>query len=91
LETELQSTIVVPVLSEDNLKPQLQHPEVMIGTDGADLANTGVPPKTSAQPRNLPPRAGPLCARAGASAARGDYSQEEIIHKMSGLPAEKPR
>jgi N-acyl-D-amino-acid deacylase len=88
LETELQVEMVAFLLSEDNLKMQLQHPEVMIGSDGAGLATEGPLAKGVPHPRSYGtyPR---LLGRY----VREEHvlSLEAAVWKMSGFPAQKLR
>ena len=88
LETELQVSIVSFHSSEENRQAELQHPAMMIGTDGYALAaegrlSTGVP-----HPRNY--GTFPRVLRRYVREQRV-LSLEEAIWKMSGFPAQKLR
>lgn len=86
LETELQVEIVAFLLSEDNVKMQLRHPAVMIGTDGAGLAAEGPLAKGVPHPRSYGtyPRLLGCYVR-----EQNVLSLEEAVWKMSGFPAQK--
>ena len=86
LETELQMHMIIFIVSEDNVRTQLKHPAVMIGTDGSGLTaerDTG---------GEFPhPRSFGTCPRVLARYVREEklLSMEEAVHKMSGQAAER--
>ena len=88
LATELQVEIVAFLLSDDNVKIQLRHPAVMIGTDGTGLAAEGPLVKGVPHPRSYGtyPRLLGCYVR-----EQNVLSLEEAIWKMSGFPAQKLR
>jgi len=88
LETELQVEIVAFLLSDDNVKMQLRHPAVMIGTDGAGLAAEGPLAKGVPHPRSY----GTYPRLLGSYVREQNVlSLEEAVWKMSGFPAQKLR
>jgi len=86
LETGLQIQMIMPYAAEENLRLQLGHPEMMIGTDSAVHAGTG--PMSSGYPH---PRSYGTFPRILGRYVReqGIIPLEEAIHKMCGLPAKK--
>jgi N-acyl-D-amino-acid deacylase len=85
LETELQMHMIIFIVSEDNVRTQLKHPSVMIGTDGSGL-------KAEDTSGSLPhPRSFGTCPRILARYVRDEklLSMEEAVHKMSGQAAER--
>jgi N-acyl-D-amino-acid deacylase len=88
LETNGQIGMIIFQMSEENVKMQLQHPVMMIGTDGVGLADHGLLARGVPHPRNFGtfPR------------VLGHYVREEkiltlemAIRKMTTMPAEKLR
>ncbi|MCL4561278.1 MAG: D-aminoacylase [Chloroflexi bacterium] len=86
LETEGEIGMIVFMMSEENVRMQLPHPAMMIGTDGVGLAIDGPLAKGVPHPRNFGTFARIL----------GQYVREEkiltlenAIFKMTGLPAKK--
>lgn len=88
LETELQVEMVAFLMSEDNVKMQLRHPAVMIGSDGVGLAAEGPLAKGVPHPRNYG-----TYPRLLGNYVRDEnvLSLEEAVWKMSGYPAQKLR
>lgn len=88
LEAELDASMIVFMMTEDNLKLQLRHPAVMIGTDGYGLATEGPLSKGVPHPRNYGtfPRVLGRYVR-----EQRVIPLEEAIWKMTGLPAQKLR
>ncbi len=88
LETELELQIVAFMMLEDNIKMQLRHPAVMIGSDGVGLAAEG--PLSKGVPH---PRSYGTFPRLLGSYVREEkvLSVEEAVWKMSGFPAQKLR
>ncbi len=86
LETDLQIQMIMPYAGEENLRRQLVHPQMMVGTDSAVHAMTG--PLSSGYPH---PRGYGTFPRILGRYVReeGIIPVEEAIHKMSGLPARK--
>jgi N-acyl-D-amino-acid deacylase len=86
LETELDTSIVKFGMSEENRAHELQHPAMMIGTDGSGLATEG--PLSTGVPH---PRSYGTFPRVLGHYVRalGVISFEEAIWKMCGLPAQK--
>ena len=86
LETDLQIQMIMPYAAEENLRRQLVHPQMMVGTDSAVHATTG--PLSSGYPH---PRSYGTFPRILGRYVReeGIIPLEEAIHKMSGLPARK--
>ena len=88
LETELQMSSIAEYAIEDNLRLQLRHQAVMIGTDSHGRATEG------ALSKGLPhPRTYGTFARILSRYVREQQviSLEEAIHKAAGLPAQKLR
>lgn len=85
-ETELELDMVAFIMSEDNLKLQLGHPAVMIGSDSYGLAVEGPLAKGVPHPRNFGtfPRVLGRYVR-----EEKTLSLEEAVWKMSGFPAKK--
>jgi N-acyl-D-amino-acid deacylase len=86
VETELDLMIIMFISSETNVELIMQHPAVMIGTDG-----TGVAPDTPLYSANVHPRNYGTFAK-----ALGHYVREkklcrleEMIRKMTGQAAER--
>jgi len=88
LETSLQIQMIMPYAAEENLRRQLGHPEMMVGTDSAVHATTGPLSEGFPHPRGYGtfPRILGRYVR-----EEGIISLEEAVHKMSGLPARKFR
>jgi N-acyl-D-amino-acid deacylase len=88
LETSLQIQMIMPYAGEENLRRQLVHPEMMVGTDSAVHATTGLLSSGYPHPRGYGtfPRILGRFVR-----EEGVIPLEEAIHKMSGLPARKLR
>jgi N-acyl-D-amino-acid deacylase len=86
LETSGNILMVVFLMSEDNVKMQLQHPAMMIGTDGLGLAIQG--PMASGM---LHPRSFGTYPRIFGHYVREEkvLSLEEASWKASGFPAQK--
>jgi N-acyl-D-amino-acid deacylase len=88
LETELQVEIVAFLMSDDNVKMQLRHPAMMIGSDGAGLATQGPLSKGVPHPRSY----GTVPRLLGCYVREQNLlSLEEAVWKMSGFPAQKLR
>ena len=81
-------TMVIFLMSDDNVKMQLRHPAMMIGTDGFGLATEG--PMASGM---LHPRSFGTYPRLFGQYVReeGILSLEEASWKASGFPAQKLR
>lgn len=86
LETKLQMGMVIFMMDEENVKMQLTHPAMMIGTDAAGLPFDGPYATGIAHPRSFGtyPR------------VLGKYVREDgvlplntAIYKMTGLPAKR--
>jgi len=88
LETGLQMSIISEYAIEDNLRLQLRHPAVMIGTDSSARATEGPLSKGLPHPRTYGtfPRVLSRYVR-----EQQVISLEEAIHKAAGLPAQKLR
>ena len=88
LETELDASIVLFMMSEDNQKEELRHPAMMIGTDAAGQATEGPLSEGKPHPRSFGtyPRVLGYYVR-----EQGVIPFEEAIWKMSGYPAQKLR
>jgi N-acyl-D-aspartate/D-glutamate deacylase len=88
LETELDVSMVLFLMSEENRKLALRHPVMMIGTDGAGLSTEGPLAKGTPHPRSYGtfPRVLGYYVR-----EQGVISLEEAIQKMCSLPAKKLR
>jgi N-acyl-D-amino-acid deacylase len=88
LETELDVGMVLFLMSEDNVKMQLRHPAMMIGTDGLGRATEGPLSKGKPHPRSYGtfPRVLSRYVR-----EQGVISLEAAVWKMCGLPAQKLR
>jgi N-acyl-D-amino-acid deacylase len=88
LETGLDMDMVAFLLSEDNLKIQLRHPALMIGSDGVGLAAEGPLAKGVPHPRSYGtyPRVLGRYVR-----QEKVLTLEQAVWKMSGFPAEKLR
>jgi N-acyl-D-amino-acid deacylase len=88
LETELDVSMVLFLMSEENRKLALRHPVMMIGTDGYALATEGPLAKGIPHPRSYGtfPRVLGYYVR-----EQEVISLEEAIRKMCGLPAKKLR
>ncbi len=88
LETELDVSMVLFLMSEENRKLALRHPVMMIGTDGAGLATEGLLAKGMPHPRSYGafPRVLGYYVR-----EQGVISLEEAVRKMCSLPAKKLR
>jgi N-acyl-D-aspartate/D-glutamate deacylase len=76
------------MISEDNLRAQLRHPAMMIGTDGEARALTGPMARGLNHPRSFGtfPRVLSEYVR-----RQQILTFEEAIHKMTGMPADKLR
>jgi N-acyl-D-amino-acid deacylase len=88
LDAELDMGMILFQMCEDNLKLQLRHPAIMIGTDGAGRATQGLLSRGLPHPRSYGtfPRVLGRYVR-----EQGVLSLEEAVWKMSGLPAQKLR
>ena len=88
LETELEMRIVAFLMSDDNVRMQLRHPAVMIGSDGAGLAAEG--PLANGVPH---PRSYGTYPRVLGRYVREEHvlSLEAAVWKMTGYPAQKLR
>lgn len=86
LETELNLWIIIFSISEENLKLQLRHPAMMIGTDGRGLTTEG--PMSGGTPH---PRSYGTFPRVLGHYVREEkiISMEEAIWKMSEFPMKK--
>jgi N-acyl-D-amino-acid deacylase len=86
LELDLEASIILFLMSEANTKTALQHPAMMIGTDGFGLAVKG--PLATGKPH---PRSFGTYPRVLGHYVReqGVISLEEAVWKMSGFPAQK--
>jgi N-acyl-D-amino-acid deacylase len=88
LATELDVSIILFSMSEENVSAQMVHPAIMFGTDSSGRSVTGPLSRGVPHPRNYGtyPR------------VLGNYVRErrvlslaDAVHKMTGLPAEKLR
>jgi N-acyl-D-aspartate/D-glutamate deacylase len=88
VETQLEIAMIVFQVSEDNIRLQLQHPSVMIGTDAEGRSIDGPMSTGLPHPRNFGtyPRVLSRYVR-----EEGVLTLEEAIWKMTGLPAERLR
>lgn len=88
LKTLGDIAMVIFLMSEDNVKMQLQHSAMMIGTDGFGLATEGPMASGALHPRSFGtyPRLLGHYVR-----EEGVLSLEEASWKASGLPAQKLR
>ncbi len=88
LETELDVSMILFMMSEDDRKAELRHPAMMIGTDASGHATEGPLSKGKPHPRSYGtyPRVLGHYVR-----EQGVISLEEAIWKMSGFPAQKLR
>jgi N-acyl-D-amino-acid deacylase len=88
LETELDASMVLFMMSEENRIEELRHPAMMIGTDCFGLATEGPLSKGKPHPRSYGtyPRVLGHYVR-----EQRVISFEEAIWKMSGFPAQKLR
>ena len=88
LQTELQIQMITFYGCEDNLRMQIQHPAMMVGTDASAVATEGPMSKGLPHPRHYStfPRILGRFVR-----EEQVLSLEEAIRKMTGLPAEKLR
>lgn len=88
IETNLDISMIVFMMSEENIKLQLKHPVMMVGTDGVGLKTEG--PMFKGLPH---PRSYGTFPRILGHYARSEkvLSLEEAVHKMSGLAARKLR
>lgn len=88
LETGLDVSIILFGISEENIKMQLRHPAIMIGTDAGGRSIKGLLSKGVPHPRNYG-----TCPRVLARYVRAMnvLSLEEAVRKMSGLAAQKLR
>jgi N-acyl-D-amino-acid deacylase len=88
LETELDTSMILFQMSEDNVRLQLRHPAMMIGTDGFGRGTEGPLSEGLPHPRNYGtfPRLLRRYVR-----EQGILSLEQAVWKMSGLPAQKLR
>ncbi len=86
LETDGEIGMILFMMSEDNVRMQLPHPVMMVGTDGVGLATSGPLSAGLPHPRNFGtfPR------------VLGHYVREEkilsletAVWKMSGYPAQR--
>ena len=86
LECALEVQIISFTMCEENLRLELRHPAVMIGTDGVALAIRGPLADGAPHPRNYG-----TFARVLGRYVREEHllTLEEAIWKMSGLPAQK--
>jgi N-acyl-D-amino-acid deacylase len=86
VETDLDIVMIIFQVAEDNLRLQLRHPAMMIGTDAEGRATAGPMSTGKPHPRNYGtyPRVLARYVR-----EEGILSLEEAIWKMSGLPAFK--
>lgn len=84
LETELSLGMIITMMSEDNVKVQLKHPAMTIGTDGAGVPFEGPHAKGLPHPRSFGtfPRVLGRYVR-----EQGVLTLEQAVYKMSGLPA----
>jgi N-acyl-D-amino-acid deacylase len=86
VETDLNLSMVIFSMSEENLKFQLAHPAMMIGTDGTGLRLCGSSAKKAPHPRcfgTFPRILGHYVRE------EKIISLEDSIWKMTGLPAKK--
>jgi len=88
LETELDVSMILFMMSEDNRKLEVRHPAMMFGTDGSALSTEGLLSKGVPHPRSYGtyPRVLGHYVR-----ELGVISLEEAVWKMSGFPAQKLR
>ncbi len=88
LETDLEASMFLFQMSEENLKLKLRHPAVMIGTDSFGFAAEGPRRQGVPHPRNygVYPRLLGRYVR-----ELGVLSLEEAIWKAAGFPARKLR
>jgi N-acyl-D-amino-acid deacylase len=88
LATELDVSIILFSMSEENVAAQMGHPAVMFGTDSSGRSVTGPLSRGVPHPRNYGtyPRVLGHYVR-----ERKVLSLTEAVHKMTGLPAEKLR
>jgi N-acyl-D-amino-acid deacylase len=84
LETNLGLGMIITMMDEENVKMQLTHPVMTIGTDGAGMPFEGKLASGLPHPRSFGtfPRVLGHYVR-----EQKVLSLEEAIHKMSGLPA----
>jgi N-acyl-D-amino-acid deacylase len=88
LETELEADILPFIMSEENVKMQMGHPALMIGSDGYALIAEGPLAKGVPHPRSY----GTFPRILGRFVREEKVlSLEQAIHKMTGLPAERLR
>ena len=88
LETGLQIQMIAFYASEENLRAQLRHPRMMVGTDGSGRGTEGPLSQGKPHPRSYGtfPRILGRYVR-----EQGVIPLEEAIRKITGLPAEKLR
>lgn len=86
LKTRGNIGMVITLMSEDNIKVQMQHPAMMFGTDGYGMATEGVMATGMLHPRcfGTYPRLFGKYVR-----EEGVLSLEEASWKASGFPAKK--
>ncbi|UCF93485.1 MAG: amidohydrolase family protein [Desulfobacterales bacterium] len=85
-ETDLNMTMAIFMMSEENRRRELGHPAMMIGTDGMGYAASG--PMSQGRPH---PRSYGTVPRILGHYVREQtvISLEEAVWKMSGFPAQK--
>jgi len=88
LETELQVSMAVFAMSEDNRRQEIKHPAMTFCTDGLGLAVDGLLAKSLPHPRSYGAFARVLCRYVR---EQGVLSLEEAVHKMTGLAAKRLR
>jgi len=88
IEVDLDASMILFMMSEDNLRLALRHPAMTIGTDGVGLATEGPMSKGMPHPRSFGtyPRVLGRYVR-----ERGVITLEEAVYKMCGLPAQTLR
>ena len=88
LELDLDVSIVLFMMSEENRRQELRHPAMMIGTDAAGIAVGGPLARGLTHPRTY----GTFPLVLGRYVRElGVLSLEEAVWKMTGLPAQKLR
>ena len=88
LETELQVSMAVFAMSEDNRRQEMKHTAMTFCTDGLGLAVGGLLAKSLPHPRSY----GAFTRVLGRYVReQGVLSLEEAVHKMTGLAAKRLR
>lgn len=88
LEAELQVSMAVFAMSEDNRRQEIKHPAMTFCTDGLGLAGHGPLAKSLPHPRSY----GAFTRVLGRYVReQGVLSLEEAVHKMAGLAAKRLR